>query len=119
MEKKEYLKTVYRLNKKDYNLVIIKILEENVGNNPYDIFELVGTEFNLPNKIDDSVLQPTEEKVCILFCQYKGSKFKELLVKNKISFESEEPFLDGYNFRIYLRGKLVSEGDENIIKNGK
>ena len=115
---KGYLRTIYRLDKNDYGKILVRISKLDIGDNYEELFNLCGTESNFPDKIDDSVLQPTEDKVCILFCQYKGSRFKDLLVKNRISFESEEPFLDGYSFRIYLKGKLVKEGDENIIKNG-
>jgi hypothetical protein len=64
---KDYLNTIYRLNKESYSLILIAIGELNIGDNYDELFELIGTEFNIPNKIDDSVLQPTEEKVCILF----------------------------------------------------
>ena len=116
MNKKDYLRTIYRLDKNDYSNILIKIGDLNIGDSYDDLFELIGTEFNLPNKIDNSVLQPNKNQVCILFSQYKGSKFKDLLIKNKISFESYEEFLDGLPFRKYLKGQIYKEGDENIIK---
>ena len=116
MDKKDYLRTIYRLDKNDHSNILIKIGDLKVDIYSNEMFEVIGDEFKLPFKIDDSVLQPTKEKVCILFSQYKGSKFKDLLIKNNISFESEEQFLDGLPFRIYSKGKLVKEGDENIIK---
>jgi hypothetical protein len=116
MIKKDYLRTIYRLDKNDYSKILIEIGKLNIGINYGDLFEIIGTEVNIPNKIINSVLQPRDNNVCILFSQYKGSKFKELLIKNKIDFESEEQFLDGLPFRIYLKGKLFKEGDENILK---